>query len=210
MHDIDRTQVGFAPQAESYVFPYGGDGGALGEDEQMNLAAELMGVTNEQELDNFLGDLFKKVSGAVGKVIHSPVGSALGGILKDAAKKILPSAGQALGNLVGAGQIGQQLGQTIGGMFEAESEEQEWNAANTFVKLSTDAVKNAAQAPPGANPQAVAKNAVIEAAKVHAPSLVPILAGNGAAAGTKPSETNGKGRTGRWIRRGKHIVLMGV
>lgn len=206
MHDYDRTQIGFAPESEAdFSFP---GQGALSESEQMNLAAQLMGATNEQEFENFLGDLFKKVSGVVGKVIHSPIGQALGGVLKDAAKQILPSAGQALGGLIGpaGGQIGQQLGSALGGMFET-SEEQEWEAANTFVKLAADATKNAAQAPPGANPQAVAKNAVVEAAKVHAPGLVQTLA-NGASGRLGAQEC--RSRTGRWIRHGKHIVLLGA
>jgi hypothetical protein len=206
MHDYDRTQIGFAPESEAdYSFP---GQGVLSESEQMNLAAQLMGATNEQEMENFLGDLFKKVSGVVGKVIHSPVGQALGGVLKDAAKQVLPAAGQALGGLFGStgGQIGQQLGSTLGGMFET-SEEQEWEAANTFVKLAADAAKNAAQAPPGANPQAVAKNAVVEAAKIHAPDLVKTLA-NGASG--RPSPPEGRARAGRWIRHGKHIVLLGA
>lgn len=206
MHDIDRTQIGFAPQMESYVYSSGG--GAMNEDEQMNLAAELMGVTNEQEFEAFLGDLFKKAGSVIGKVIQSPVGQALGGVLKDAAKQVLPVAGQALGGLIGAPQAGQQIGSALGGMFETASEEQEWEAANTFVKLGTEAVKKAAQAPPGANPQVVARNAVIEAAKEHAPQLVKALAESGIA--SHNGESNGKGRTGRWIRQGKHILILGV
>jgi hypothetical protein len=93
-------------------------------------------------------------------------------------------------------------------MFETASEEQEWEAANTFVKLSTEALKKAAQAPPGANPHVVAKNAVIEAAKEHAPQLVKALAESGIV--SHNGESNGKGRTGRWIRQGKHIVILGV
>lgn len=225
MHDYDRTQIGIAPQTGNY---FHNGGGGMGEDEQMNLAAELMGVTNEQEFEYFLGDLFKKVSGAIGKVIHGPVGQALGGVLKDAAKQILPQAGQALGGLVGAPQIGQQLGSALGGMFETSSEEQEWEAANTFVKVATDAVKTAAQAPPGANPQAIANNAVLQAAQLHAPQLAQSLSGGlnafntavpagaslgSAMGGLSPhghGEGAAKGRTGRWIRHGKHIVILGV
>lgn len=206
MHDIDRTQVGYAPQTESYAFPT--IGSVMSEDEQMNLAAQLMGASNEQEFEQFLGDIFKKVGGAVSGFVHSPIGQALGGVLKDTAKQILPQAGQALGGLVGSPQLGQQLGSALGGLFEAESEEREWEAANDFVKVASEAVKKAAQAPAGANPQAVAKAAVIEAAKEHAPSLLPAITGG--TVGAKPGETNGKARTGRWIRHGKHIVLLGA
>jgi len=49
-----------------------------------------------------LGNLIKKVGGAVGKFVKSPVGKAIGGVLKGVAKKALPIAGGALGAYFGA------------------------------------------------------------------------------------------------------------
>ena len=69
----------------------------LDEVEEMEYAAEFLEVTDEQELDQFLGKLISKVSRAAGSVIRSPAGKALGGILKSAAKKALPIAGRAVG-----------------------------------------------------------------------------------------------------------------
>ena len=54
---------------------------------------KLLGVANEEELDHFLGDLIKKAGRAVGKFVKSPVGKAIGGVLKTAAKTALPLAG---------------------------------------------------------------------------------------------------------------------
>jgi hypothetical protein len=209
IHDIDRTQIGFGQEMESFNFPTNET--AFNENEQMNLAAELMEVSSEQEFENFLGDLFKKAASSVGGFISSPTGQALGGILKNVAKQVLPTAGQALGGLIGGpagAQIGGQLAQQASGLFEAESGEQEWEASNTFVKLATDAAKNAAQAPPNANPVAVAKQAVIDAAKIHAPELLK----SGAGGTTRPGapQPHCKECTGRWIRHGKKIILLGV
>jgi hypothetical protein len=126
-------------------------------------------------------------------------------------------AGQALGGMFGgpAGSaIGGQLASAAGGMFglELEAGEQEFEAATNFVRLAADAVKNAAAAPPNANPHAVAQAAVSQAAQVHAPGLVgpgpePPRPG---AFGQEPARPYGGGHSGRWIRRGGKIVLLGV
>ena len=56
-------------------------------------------VTDEQELDQFLGKLISKISRTAGSIIRSPAGKALGGVLKGAAKKALPIAGPASWNV---------------------------------------------------------------------------------------------------------------
>jgi hypothetical protein len=209
IHDMDRTQTGFGQEMESFNFPTGET--VFSENEQMDLAAGLMEVASEQEFESFLGDLFSKAANAVGGFINSPTGQALGGVLKSVAKQMLPAAGQALGGLVGGpagAQIGGQLAQQASGLFEAESGEQEWEAANTFVKLAADAAKNAAQAPPNGNPVAVAKQAVIEAAKVHAPELLKTTS-NGASAPDGALAPH-HAHSGRWIRHGRRIILLGV
>src|SRR5688572_20336746 len=67
--------------------------GPFNETEEMELAAELLTISNEAELDQFLGGLFKKVSRGIGKAIKSPIGRALGGALKGVAKTALPTLG---------------------------------------------------------------------------------------------------------------------
>ena len=88
MESYERGQ--FGPYRDN-----GRAGRSLSEDEQTNLAAQLMEVTSEEEFENFLGDLFSKGLQAVGKFISSPTGQALSGVLKDAAKTLLPIAGTA-------------------------------------------------------------------------------------------------------------------
>lgn len=217
-HDIDRTQAGFAHESGRYYHRRGG-GPVFNEEEHANLAASLMDVNSEEELEYFLGDVISGAANAVGKFINSPTGQALGSGLKDVAKQLLPVAGQALGTYVGGGtggQIGGALGSAAAGLFEAESGEQEWEAANTFVKLAGEAAKNAAEMPAG-DPATVAKTAIIEAAKVHAPEIVPVLTGAAHAhhMGHHPGHC-GCGhhhhhhRSGQWYRQGKQIVLTGV
>lgn len=218
-HDIDRTQVGFGSELGSAPYP---GGGAFHPDAPANLAADLLDVKSEQEFEYFLGDVISGAANAVGKFISSPTGQALGAGLKDVAKQLLPVAGQALGDYVGGsagGQIGQTLGSAVAGSFEMASEEQEWEAANTFVKIASDAAKNAAQMPQGGDPQAVAKKAIVEAAKIHAPGLVPTLTGEGHCGchecRHRHHEHEGHhhhhhGHSGRWYRHGGRIVLEGV
>jgi hypothetical protein len=187
--------------------------GEYGEQEVFNeaelneLASELLSVTNEQELNHFLGGLIKKAAGAVGRIVKSPVGQALGGALKSVAKKALPMAGAALGNMVlpgVGGAIGGKLASAAGSLFGLEleglsQEDREFEVAKQFVRLAGDATKTAVTATPAANPVAVAKSAVAQAAQKYAPGLT-----------ATPDGRAGGVTTGRWVRRGRKIVIYGV
>ena len=108
MHDLDRTQMGgVAPEAYRPM----PRGTVLNEDEQAGLAAELMEVTSEEEFEDFLGDLISGAAKTIGGFINSPTGEALGGVLKGAAKQLLPVAGTALGGYLG-GPAGAQIGKS--------------------------------------------------------------------------------------------------
>jgi len=222
MHDIDRTQVEFLNQEtnlfETEQFPYGetevfAEGGVLTESDEAMLASELLGVTNEAELDQFLGSLIKKAGSAIGSVVRSPIGQAVGGVLKSAAKKALPLAGGAIGGYFGGplgAKIGSGLASAAGSAFglEAESitqEDREFEGAKQFVRFAANTVKNAASAPAGTNPAAVAQSAATAAARQFLPGLVGQVPGAAGMAGVA-----GRGQTGRWLRRGTKIVLYGV
>jgi hypothetical protein len=222
MHDIDRTQMEFGAEAptgfEAEQFEFG-EGewsaesvGLLSEADEYELASELLGVASEEELDQFLGNLIKRVGGAAGRLIRSPVGRAIGGVLKGVAKKALPLAGGALGGMVGGplgAKIGSGLASAAGSALGLEGEamaqeDQEFEGAKQFVRLAADTVKKAAAAPASADPRATAQAAAMSAARQLAPGL--LRPGTGAGS---PSPAV-RGRSGRWARRGNSIVLYGA
>lgn len=240
MHDLDRTQryqeMEFEPEmfefAEEGEYQdeggYGYETEALDEVEEMELAADLLEITDEAELDQFLGSVFKKA----GKFLKSGVGRKLGGILKGVAKTALPMVGGALGSFVAPGvgtAIGSKLGSAAGGLFGLELEglspqDQEYEVARRFVRFASAAAKKARQLQSVLPPDSAARKAAMEAARKHAPGLLQALGGLKSALGgfqfeatpqgaMSPQESGGaiqSGRSGRWIRRGRKIILIGV
>ena len=247
MHDMDRMRqemergldaletTGFEFEEES---PYmqevygeygaqetGGFGfaneGVFGEVQEMELAAELLEITSEQELNQFLGKLIKRAGSAIGAAVRSPIGQALGGALKGVAGRLLPVAGAAPGNMIVpgiGGAIGGKLAGAAGEAFGLEleglsAEDREFEVARRFVRLAGSATQHAASVPPTADPATVARAAISTAARTIAPGLAqlgilneatqPASVGNG-------SVGSGLGQSGRWVRRGRRIVLLGV
>lgn len=220
MHDIDRTLTEYEPEMEDYEasdFEYEAWGepeteAVFDEATEMDLAADLLEVTDEAELEQFLGDLIKKAGRAVGQFVKSPTGRALTSYLKGAARTALPKLGSVLGTMVGGpagaalgGQVASAAGRYFGLELEGLSpEDQEFEMARRFVEFAGEAAQNAALSPSDADPKAAAKAAVIEAAKKHAPGLLRSSASRPAAGGM------GLVKSGRWVRRGRKIVLLGV
>ena len=214
MSTFSNPLTEYSPQMEAFEYLQGeqesaGETGSevFGESELMELAAELLEVTNEQELDHFLGDLIKKAGNAVGTFVRSPIGRAIGGVLKSAAKTALPIAGGALGAFVG-GPLGAKIGNSLGSMagqalgLELEGlsqEDREFEATKQFVKFAGETVKNALSAPPNIDPATAAKAAAAEAARIHAPGLYGGVPGAAV-----------KGHSGRWIRHHGKIIVLGV
>ncbi len=217
MHDIDRTQLEGAEselgsaQELGELSPsatQGQDlGGPLHENLEIELATELLEVGNEFELEQFLGNLLSKVGGAVGSFVRSDTGRALGGILKDAAKQTLPVLGRGIGQMISSdrgGDIGASAGQLAGQALGLEleglsQEDREFETARQLVRLAAAAVRRAVAAPTG-HPLSVARRAFAGAARQYAPGLLQRLPGRSSAMWP---------RGGRWIRRGRMIVLYG-
>jgi len=125
MHDLDRTLLElpdpalseaeeFNPEA-SFEAGFAAEAG-LDEAEELELASEMLGLNEEAELEYFLGKLISKVARKAGRALKSPVGNALVGILKNAARRTLPMAGAALGTMVGG-----PLGTAIGGRLASQA-----------------------------------------------------------------------------------------
>ncbi|WUR15857.1 hypothetical protein E7V67_012345 [[Empedobacter] haloabium] len=147
----------------------------FGEAEELELTMELLSVSNEAELEQFLGNVFKgvwkgirKVGSAIGKVAKP-----LGGALKGLAKTALPFVGGALGSMIPIPGVGTMIGRAAGTAlskalemeFEGmDMEQQEFEMARRFVRIAGSAAQQAAQ---GGSPQ----EAVLRALRQHAPAI---------------------------------------
>lgn len=221
MHDIDRTLMEYESEMDGYEAEYEDeyeseyedeyeyeyddeydDTEVFDEAEEAQFAAELLAVTDDEELEQFLGKLIKRAGRKVKKFVKSRTGRTLGRILKGAAKKALPIVGGAIGGPIGS-KVASTAGRLVGLELEGLSpEDQEFEVAKRVVRLAGAATKKAAAAQSKMPPQAAAKAAVVAAAKKHAPGLLRPAAAMVSVPGAK--------RSGRWIRRGAKIILMGV
>jgi hypothetical protein len=139
MHDLDRTQF----EDESYDLQETGvnGGGRPDEVQEMELAAELLELGSEAEVDRFLGGLLRRYGPAVGALLRSAPGQAVTGALKGAARRALPAGGLG-GGL--ANTLGAQLASRAGSLFGLEleglsAEDREFEAARQFVRVLTGA-----------------------------------------------------------------------
>jgi hypothetical protein len=224
MHHIDHTQTEYSSEmsgheAEQFEFAEGEWAGeaesVLGEADEHELAAELLGVASEDELDQFLGGLIKRVAKRGRRLVRSSTGRAIGGVLKGVAKRALPLAGGALGAVV-AGPLGAQIGSGLAAAAAGEpgadgepsaqaQEDQEFDGAKQFVRLAANTVNQAVAAPAAADPRVVAQAAAISAARALAPGLLKKSDGRDGL----PS-TASRAQSGRWVRLGNTIVIHGV
>lgn len=240
MHNIDRTnlEAGYGEftgeMPGEFTGEYGGEYGyefegesetygeysqesPFSEAQEMELAAELLSVSNEAELEQFFGGLLKRVGRLAGGFIKSPIGQSLVGSLKGLAKQALPALGAAAGNMLLpgiGGALGSKLGSAAGGLLGLEleglsQEDKEFEVAKQIVRLAGAAASNAAQAPPVtsmAQATQAASQALTSAAQNYAPGLV-----QGTSGGLAPRNHRcAHPRSGRWIRRRHGIILLGV
>jgi uncharacterized protein (DUF697 family) len=182
MHDIDTIRMEY--EAEGDGFNNQGDYGMetpLNEAEEEMLAAELLDVTSEGELDQFFGKLFKRVSKGLGSAASKSLkknAGGLGGLLKGIAKKALPAVGGILGTAIpipGVGTaVGGMLGKAASNLLEPEfeglnDEDHEFEKAKRFVRLAGHAAKASAHRPPTMNRRATAVSSVKDAMRrMHA------------------------------------------
>lgn len=224
MHDLDRTLRSQESESNYESDEIFGDSegdfeeeisGEITEQEELDLAAELLTVSNDRELDQFLGGVFKKLKGAIVP--------ALTNYIKPLAKKLIPLAATAAGGFFGGpvgAKIGGKLGSLATNLFEVDFESmdpetQDFEVAKSFVRFASAAAKNAAtSADSGGDPRKIAKNAIVRAARSHAPGLLAdrgVGTGSGSAgAGIPTGVRRCRPQTGRWIRRSGRIVLLGV
>lgn len=188
---------------------YADHGEIFTELDELDMAARLLEVTSNEELDRFLGDLIIKAGKAIGSFVRSDTGRALGSILKGAAKKALPIISKAVGGYLGGpagARMGSQLATHAGRIFGLEleglsPEDQEFEVARRFVRFAGNAVKRATRIPSTVPATKAATKAVADAARQYAPGLL-----SGSAVASSPGIVPNS--SGRWIRRGRSIVII--
>ena len=210
LHHQDRTLYELEDEA-------GEAEGGMYETEELELAGELLELTSEQELDRFLGNLLSSAVSAGKAFLGSDAGKAVGGLLKGAAKQVLPQVGQKLGDLVVpgvGGQLGSKLASSVGAKLGLEleglsAEDRELEAARAFVRFADETAKITEAAPASVPPAAAAAHAATVAAQRHLPGIAAVVRE------LRPPDPDGRDRprqgvAGRWVRHGSTIVLHNV
>jgi hypothetical protein len=140
--------------------------------EEMELAIELLEVTSEAELEQFVGNLFKQAWRGIDPV-GLTVGRPLGGVLKTVTKTALPFLATAAGTFSGGlsgGAIAEKLGSLVSQALEAEAAgmtgaDRDLEKCRQFVRMIGKSARAAALAPTGTNPIALAQKVLATAAQ---------------------------------------------
>jgi hypothetical protein len=169
------------------------------------LTSELLDVTNEVELEAFLGRLLGEAAYAAGGTIPARAGRNLAAVLKRTAERTVPiltsclgagcapARGTAESAVAAAARV---YGLELEGM---STEDRDYEIARQFVHFAQTAAANLAvpRAPNSAS--TAVDTAVAAAARRFAPGLLH----------TRHTSAVGP-QTGPWFRRGNIIVLVGL
>jgi hypothetical protein len=147
--------------------------------EERKFASDLLEVTNEAELEQVLGGLFKTASKGI-EPAGSKVNGPVEGLLKAVAKKALPSVKAAVGASFGAperdataGRLGSLVNQAlrakVAEMTAADPDLEKcrrlFEKYRQFVRLAGKATRAAASAPAGVAPVSIAQKILMDSAK---------------------------------------------
>ncbi|MEF2265577.1 hypothetical protein V3C40_02180 [Janthinobacterium sp. LS2A] len=213
MHQLEcecgqcRQRAGAAFEVLEFGREWPGKGRApavFSEEEEMQLAMELLEVASEEELEQFLGNVFKSVWKGVKKVgaTIAKVAKPLGGALKAVAKTALPFVGGALGSMIPIPGVGTALGSALGraasNALELEMEnaapaDRELELARRFVRIAGQAARLAGDSDGSARAVESALTRALHQQLPHFRSPAP----------------QQEDESGRWRRRGNRIVVMG-
>lgn len=216
MHDLDRQQL--EQNEREGVFGETGIGELsteLTETQELALASEFLEITNEAELEQFLGDLWYRTKTAASQIYNSGAVQSAIPAVKAAGRAFLPVAAGKLadryapgsGDWVSAGaqQLADQLlKEELEGL---SGEDRELEIARRYVRFANAALQRAAQVPPRVPPPVAGPVAVRDTARMHLPGLVPLLASLGLDAVSANGEASSGAHSGRWVRQGSSIVI---
>lgn len=191
---------------------------------EYELAQELLSLEGEEELEYFLGNLFKKAISGARAFYNSPMGQQLKGQaisgLKSLAKQALPGLGQKLGGrLLGdrgarwGGQLGNMAVRGLGMEFEGASpDERKIEGSRRIIRVARESSRRiAAYAKSGKPVTARAvRQIILRVARRWFPSLpMPRPVGNNLSPMGGYSNTSGQNR-GTWVRQGNRIIIQGA
>ncbi|MFC0253886.1 hypothetical protein [Massilia consociata] len=175
--------------------------------EEFSLAAELLEVSRQADLDRFLFKLIGR-AGAGKRLARSPVAGELAVLLRKAARMTLRPIHRSVCWLPGLAapvwrpdpRLVSEAGEMFGLELEGLSpEDKEFALARQFVRFASEAVRTAGRRI--GEPRAVASAGLRGAARRFAPGLLARL---GPAQGAGPVPT-----AGRWVRRDGQIIVLG-
>jgi len=208
MHDLDRQQLE-QYEREGLLGEYAI--GELTEAQEMELASQFLEITGEEELEEFLGNLFNRAKAAAGDA-YAAAGRAYNSDLVQ--KQVIPAlktAARTYGPGL-AGKAAQYATQWAADRWLKEEleglsgEDREFELARRYIRFAIDALQRALQTPPRVPQPVAAQIAVREAARTHAPGLVPVA--HELVGGAPPARgSNGGASSGRWVRKGSSVVI---
>jgi hypothetical protein len=211
VYDYQRASGELQPESFEYSGEMAGETSQFmelespfSEAEEMELAAELLMVSSEAEMERFLGNFFKKAWKGI-KSVGAKVLPVVGGVLKTVAKTALPIAATAAGTFFGGplgGAIGGKLGSLVSQALEAETAgmdamDRDLEKCRRFVRMAGTAARTAALATPGTDPAKIARNALAASAERKLAQAVPArkAALAGVPTATAPSPASRMART---------------
>ena len=229
MHDIDRTQLEYSQEAgpfqqeefEFQEFESGTMAGEMSEQEEIQLAHELLAVNNEQELEQFLGSFIKtrrEHRRPDRQVAHRPgdrgraqerckEGPADG---RCGARRLHRRTARRE-NRQRTGQRRRQSDRARAGIRRERG--MEFAGARQFVRLAANTARQAAAAAAaGADPRLAAQScrACRRPQDLRPASLAGGTGTAGAMGMARARLSDIDPESGRWLRRGHQIVLFGV
>jgi hypothetical protein len=170
----------------------------------VELAAELLDVTNEPELERFLGRLVAETARKAGGRLPADTGRALVAVLRRTAERTVPTLTTALGQFEPATGAGPSVAETAARVYGLElegmsAEDRDYEIARQFLRLAQAATARAARTTARAPAAAVVGAAVAGASRELAPGLFP------------PERNTGPvPQPGPMLRRGADVQLIGA
>jgi hypothetical protein len=163
----------------------------------VELAAELLDVISEPELERFLSRLVAETALDAGGHVSRDTGRALVTVLRRTAERTLPTLTTALGDVGPTAAAGPSAAETAARVYGVEpegmsAEDRDYEIARQFLRFAQAATVRAARAAAAPAPAAAVIDAAVAAAgREFAPGLLP------------PARGAPKGRrTGPWVRKG--------